>query len=374
MVSNKQNIVFLCGSLEPGRDGVGDYTRRLAGEIIRQGHRATIISLNDGFCNFSKLDIQKDDKIDIQVYRLSSLLSQAERFLLADEWISKLNPHWLSLQFVPFSFHPKGLPFSLSKQLKKLGHGRKCHVMFHELWLGINRECITKNKIIGYFQKFIFKEIHRNLKPDCIHTHTKYYQFLLTNLVEEPNLLPLFSNIPVTKPVKQSTPNNQLKFVVFGGIAPASKFEAFTKELSEYAKKMGKEVVLTIVGRSGSNQKKWVNIWESYNLKYQVLGEQNPAQISKILTNADIALSTTPIALLEKSGTASAMLLHKTPIISVSHNWTPNAAFKHEPLSGTVQFVEGQLENSLLNLQMTQTDIQTLNQVASKLLDDLKCN
>lgn len=25
-------ILFLCGSLEPGRDGVGDYTRRLAGD------------------------------------------------------------------------------------------------------------------------------------------------------------------------------------------------------------------------------------------------------------------------------------------------------------------------------------------------------
>jgi hypothetical protein len=39
------NIVFLCGSLQPGRDGVGVYTRRLAGEVIRQGHQASIISL-----------------------------------------------------------------------------------------------------------------------------------------------------------------------------------------------------------------------------------------------------------------------------------------------------------------------------------------
>lgn len=30
-------LAFICVSLEPGRDGVGDYTRSLAAECIRQG-------------------------------------------------------------------------------------------------------------------------------------------------------------------------------------------------------------------------------------------------------------------------------------------------------------------------------------------------
>ena len=42
-------IVFLCGSLEPGRDGVGDYTRMLAAEIIRKGHNAAIVALADKY-------------------------------------------------------------------------------------------------------------------------------------------------------------------------------------------------------------------------------------------------------------------------------------------------------------------------------------
>ena len=35
-------IAFLCGSLEPWRDGVGDYTRRLAGDLQACGHQVLV--------------------------------------------------------------------------------------------------------------------------------------------------------------------------------------------------------------------------------------------------------------------------------------------------------------------------------------------
>jgi hypothetical protein len=44
-------IVFLCASLEPGRDGVGDYTRHLASECVRRGHECTAIALHDPHVN-----------------------------------------------------------------------------------------------------------------------------------------------------------------------------------------------------------------------------------------------------------------------------------------------------------------------------------
>jgi hypothetical protein len=40
-------VLFICGSAQPQRCGVGDYSRRLAGELIRQGHKASIVSLMD---------------------------------------------------------------------------------------------------------------------------------------------------------------------------------------------------------------------------------------------------------------------------------------------------------------------------------------
>ena len=40
-------LVFLCASLEPGRDGVGDYTRRLAAELAARGHDVACVAMND---------------------------------------------------------------------------------------------------------------------------------------------------------------------------------------------------------------------------------------------------------------------------------------------------------------------------------------
>ena len=46
------NILFICGSAEPGKDGVGDYTRRLCGELLRTGHRTRILALCDNHASF----------------------------------------------------------------------------------------------------------------------------------------------------------------------------------------------------------------------------------------------------------------------------------------------------------------------------------
>lgn len=40
-------LLFLCTSLEPGRDGVGDYVRLLAEACIEAGHECRLLALND---------------------------------------------------------------------------------------------------------------------------------------------------------------------------------------------------------------------------------------------------------------------------------------------------------------------------------------
>ena len=42
-------ILFLTGCLQPGKDGVGDYTRLLARECIRQGQACCLIALDDPY-------------------------------------------------------------------------------------------------------------------------------------------------------------------------------------------------------------------------------------------------------------------------------------------------------------------------------------
>src|ERR1700682_2918463 len=137
-------IIFLCGSLEPGKDGVGDYTRRLAGDLVRHGQDVGIVALRDNYIKTEFNGFQDVEGIDLPVLRLPSDRLTANAFKRAGEWIEIFNPEWLSLQFVPFSFHAKGLPLRFVRLFSMLGKGRNWHVMVHELWVGMNIEASRK--------------------------------------------------------------------------------------------------------------------------------------------------------------------------------------------------------------------------------------
>ena len=80
-------IVFLCGSLEQGRDGVGDYTRKLAGQLIRCGHNVVAVSLNDNYIKENIQCIQKLDGIELSVLRLSSTISFKMQFKIPRQFV-----------------------------------------------------------------------------------------------------------------------------------------------------------------------------------------------------------------------------------------------------------------------------------------------
>ncbi len=132
-------IIFICGCIEPGKDGVGDYTRRLGCELIRQGISVGVLALHDCFVNTDQKEDQISDHTTISVYRLPHTFSHAKKTFSAKTWVEQNNPDWLSVQFVPYAYNDKGIPFRLANQLKEIGGERKWHIMFHELWLGLRR-------------------------------------------------------------------------------------------------------------------------------------------------------------------------------------------------------------------------------------------
>lgn len=317
-------ILFLCGSLEPGRDGVGDYTRRLAGELIRQGHEGSIIALKDRHIDLVSETEQESDGTFIPVLRLSAIILVRQRYAKAKEYIDQFNPELISLQYVPFSFHPKGLPFGLARQLKKLGEGRKWHIMFHELWVGMDQEAPLKYVLWGKLQQHITHQMIDRLRPKIIHTQTRLYQMQLNKLGSPANYLPLFGNIPVRYERTTTTTNAQktlLLFVVFGTIHPRAPIEDFARELAAYGIGQQQIIQITFIGRCGTELDKWVSICNHTGLKTIVLGEQEPERISEALSSCDWGISSTPYLLSEKSGTIAAMLEHGLPVISVSSAW-----------------------------------------------------
>ncbi|MFV8374679.1 hypothetical protein [Flavobacterium sp. LB1P71] len=346
-------IIFLCGSLELGKDGVGDYTRRLAGELIRQDHYCAIVAIMDKGVNSTLEEIQESElAITIPVIRFPYDKGYSVNGKEAKRWIDAFDPEWISLQYVPFSFHPKGLHFGFCVVINKLIKGRKLHVMFHELWVGMNREASFKLQIWGMLQREMISSFIKNLKPLAIHTHTKLYQLQLNKICTSVSLLPLFSNIKVVHSNPKIKNPNHLRFVVFGAIHLGAPIEAFAKEFADYAINKNLKISFTFIGRCGKEQEHWATVLHSFKLEATILGELSAEQISKELSEASIGIVNTPLGLIEKSGANAAMREHGLSVICLSHNWTPRGVRIDYDYQKRYQFESGNITNLINNQEV----------------------
>jgi hypothetical protein len=372
-------IIFICGSLEPGRDGVGDYTRCLAGALVGQGHQVAAIALNDGYTTTQMSGKQQCGNNKFAVLRLPASWSDSMRFGFAKSWIDAFDPEWLSLQFVPFSFHPKGLSFGLSKKLLKLGTNRLWHLMFHELWVGMDVEASKMQKWWGLLQRRLIQDLVISLKPVLVHTQTRLYQLQLAKLGVTANHLPLFGNIPR---VKQQTGKykgqhraevtKDVSLVAFAYLHPNAPIEQLAKEAANYSTKRGVPVTLTLVGRSGKEQERWNVAWRNAGLKIKVLGEQPAEYISEVLDNATVGVCTTPMALIEKSGAAAAMQEHELPVLCVSPPWVPSGIEHIGPPPGVVEYKPGNFNACLSSCWLSSFYPTRTADISMQLADSLQ--
>ena len=318
-------LLFICGSLEPGRDGVGDYTRRLAGELIRQGHECRVVAMNERHLVPGDGGGHALEQDGIQVLRLSGTLPWRKRTRLVRKWTEAFAPDWASLQFVPYSFQMKGLPVGLGSRLRQVAPGARWHVMFHELWIGMEEAAPLRQRLVGALQRQLIRRLIGRLAPEKISTQTQLYIAQLENLGFEATRMPLFGNIP-----KQSvaaappdTSESSFHLVLFGGIHQKAPIVEFARECARFGTAVGKTVRLTIAGRSGTEQEKWKEAWLNEGLRVEATGECSPDELSMLFQSASFGIATTPVALIEKSGAAAAMLEHSLPIINVAARWIP---------------------------------------------------
>ncbi|MVN22224.1 hypothetical protein [Mucilaginibacter arboris] len=364
-------ILFICGSLESGSDGVGDYTKRLATEIIKKNHEVAILAINDQFINTKIERTELVDSFQLLVYRIPSNLTSTIRYEIANLWIDNFSPEWLSLQYVPFSFNSKGIPLELHKGLSKFSiGGRRWHIMFHELWVGMEKNSTFKYKIWGGIQKFLIKKLIKKLNPSLITTQTGLYQIQLKKLGYSAKYLPLFSNIPLMHPyIFKSNSNNYKKitFVNFGTIHPGAPIESFAKEAALYKQKKGIEFDLILIGRSGKEQSHWETVWKLAGLNIITLGEQSIDRISEVFNTATFGISSTALPIIEKSGSVAAMHEHNLPVICISKPWYP-AGIKNLPIAkGVIYYLSGNFEVCLTKeITVNYTDISL---VSKQLLD-----
>lgn len=321
-------ILFICSSLEPGKDGVGDYTRKLAGALYRSGNEANIISLNDKYLqkDYSN-ECQEDEGSSIPVMRYSHNCSWALRVRDARACIENFQPDWISLQYVPYGFHKKGLPFYLPKEIKTIVQGYRCHIMFHEMWIGLSPASALSHKFYGFFQRHIARDLIYVLKPAVVTTTNLLYQRIMTNSGMDVKLLPLMSNISQQEMDKDFIAALEKKYAVhfsdgsyfvigvFGTFYPDARIPEKVPAFISESKTKEKPLVITF-GKNSNLQELEV-LKAALKTKAQLieLGEMNSRKVSTIFSILHVAVLCTPKEFIGKSGAFAALRRHNVPVV-----------------------------------------------------------
>jgi hypothetical protein len=367
-------ILFICGSAETGKDGVGDYTRRLCGELSRIGNTTRIVALCDKYSTQITTEEQIVDNCKIQVDRFPLDISTKSRFLRSQEIINEFQPDWISLQFVPYSFDSKGLPLWLPSFFKKLKGNHKWHIMFHELWIGMDVNSAFKSKCIGSIQKILISKILNIRANIATSTQTDLYQSKIAALGFNAQLLPLFSNIIKNSESSVEAVRDELesKFCVFGNIhfgAPIAEFIDDLKSILLTSKE--KVLKFVFIGNCGAGMEDWKNVLLANKINFEATGFITDREISTILSSCHFGISTTPYILNQKSGSLSAMFEHQLPVLCVSRNWSVKG-FNQSPFLNLTNYIGKESLHAFLNRKFIVSNENSLEFVASKFLDGLK--
>jgi hypothetical protein len=331
-------IAFLCSNLESGRDGVGDYTRRLAGELIRQGHPTVVVALNDWHISKTIFELQEIEGTSMSVLRLPSILPWSKRITEARNWLDVFNPDWISLQFVTFGFHQRGLCLGLGKKLAAINSKASWHIMFHELWLGMGEKSPVKHRVLGALQRTFIRDFLHRLQPRSVHTQAEPYRKVLSREKVVASVLPLISNVPYVKgdgwagllePLLAEAIGerpNRTKFYlagVFGAVHPEWNAEQAVNILLPLVKQFQKRLVLIFLGRSGLTPEAFNELKSTLRNRADVIttGERKGFEISTILQSLDLGLATSPRQIIQKSGSVAAMLEHGLPVLVTRDDW-----------------------------------------------------
>lgn len=327
-------LALLTTCLEPGKDGVGDYTRDLGAACIRLGHSCRLVALNDRYIDSVREERQSARDTPLETLRLPASSSWLERQQAARAWLDRETIDWLSLQFVPYGFHQKGLVTGLGERLAPFIAGRRVHLMFHELWIGQQRGASLRHRLVGWAQRRAVLALVKQLSPLVIHTSNPTYQALAAESGMHAKQLPLCGSIPMAASTDAhwlerecarlgvstghlAPRENCWWFGMFGSLHPEWVPEPLFTHIAQAAERARRGVAILSIGRQGPGASLWREIEARYSPRFGFanLGERSRPDVSAYLQSIDFGLATTPWQLIGKSATAAAMLDHGLPVI-----------------------------------------------------------
>lgn len=312
------NVLFICGSLEPGKDGVGDFVWRLASRLVKLGYSCACVSLNDDFVSPSTdiFDIT-DFEDNLFRYRISSKHSWKEKISLLNVIALKVKPSFISFHYGPYTYSSRGIPVSLVYMLPRLDFKCYWHFMLHELW--VDPSLKPSHKLLNPVQKLLLKFLVSRISPRIINTSNSYYVRQLSGIGVKSEKFTLFSNIKLISTSSKPVDPSAWSFLFFGSIHPEWEHNLLLNAIDLVRVKNDIQICnFILVGHAGNYG---VGLWcrlaseSSPYFNFINLGELSPKKLSYQLQIADFGVTTTPSHLIEKSGSVAAMLAHGLPII-----------------------------------------------------------
>jgi glycosyltransferase involved in cell wall biosynthesis len=302
--------------------------------------------------------------------RLGNQMPWPDRVKAGRAFLAAIRPDVMSLQFVPYSFHPAGLNFALPQILRAIVGQLPVQTMFHELWTGAQIGAPPKVRIFGFCQRKIIQATIRKLACRVVHTSNLVYVHLLKECGIDVIHLPLFGAIPVLSAERVSAKvDDVLRLGMFGSIHPEwSPDEMFSQLL-----KLRRPILLSHIGRIGPGESAWADMTERYRsqIEFHRLGEESPENISRFLSSVDFGVATTPFALIGKSSSVAAMIDHGLPVIVTRNDVHFHAVAAEDPISHPLLIPLDSNFFARLKKASRRTPESRLPQVAAKFLIDI---
>ena len=310
-----RRLLFLCGSLTPGRDGVGDYTRRLAGALRERGVVVDLASVYD-----------KGTAVEVDtpaLLRIPYGSGRDRRQELLRARIAAFAPDWISLQYVPYSFNNKGVPVRFAGEMRPLRNLARWHLMFHEISIDHGGWSTPKTAAISAVQRWCIRRLHRAVRPRVVHTHLPDYGRTLTRIGVENRPLPLFPNIgrPATEEIapataQNATTNSAFHLAFFSQMDVPPPVATYLRNLREWLTASSRDLRVSLLG--GSDEK--VNRVAAElrrqlpGLDVDPVGFLSPEELSRQLLRQDLGITPVLRHAVGKSGTVAAFLTHGVPV------------------------------------------------------------
>ena len=338
-------ITFICGSLEPGKDGVGDYVLRLGNALAEKGLSISLLALYDAHIDRTVNAILNTTQ-GINCCRLPRSMAKDARVIAAKNFIEGQNPDWVSLQYVPYAFHTQGIPFHLPSILKNIVGKSEIHIMLHESHLG--GRLSLKNNFVRVVQIWVAKRLISLLKPAIIHTSNSWYQSRLRQIGIEAEILGLFGNIPIVEYQHLYIPWRDKIFtgVYFGIAPPLVDWENFMKSITKLVGKIAPFKII-FAGNLGPEGEKFIAYLKSFGTDIladiEHVGIMSAESLSALFQNTDFGITRVRPHLIGKSGSTIALLEHGLKL------WIPLSVNQAE-IAKWIDYRPDQCFHDLINL------------------------